>query len=369
MNLVAKTFAGVEELLLEELKTLGAKNATIGIRAVEFQGDDKCLYRVLYESRLATTVLRPIWKFTAKDEHEAYRKAYSCDWTRYFDVDQTFAISSSVSSNVFTHSQYISLKMKDAICDRFRKKHGRRPNVDTQTPDCRLNLHIYNDQFSISLDAAGSPLFKRGYRSEGHVAPLNEILGSAMVQLSGWTGEQPFYDGMCGTGTIPLEAAMYACNIPSQMLRRYFAIQQWPSFDKNLWDAVVEEAKSKMQIKQLTILGSDVSRKSTFTAFRSARNLGLDEIIDFQSIDFFRLSPQEPSTLIMNPPYGERIGDQIEELYEKIGNHLKRRWQGSTAWLLTSNREALKSIGLRTSRKIKLYNGPLECRFVKYEMY
>ncbi|MDX1684064.1 MAG: class I SAM-dependent RNA methyltransferase [Saprospiraceae bacterium] len=366
---MAKTFAGVEDLLMDEIKALGGKKATKGIRAVEFEGDHRCLYRVLYESRLATTVLRSLWRFTADDEHEAYRKAYACDWSRYFSVDQTFAISSTVSSDIFTHSQYISLKMKDAICDRFRKTFDRRPSVDTKSPDVRLNLHVQKNSFHISLDAAGDPLFKRGYRREGHRAPLNEILGSAMVQLSGWQPEQPFFDGMCGTGTIPIEAAMLACSLPSQYLRREFTVMNWPTFERSAWDKVKKEADDKIDIRPLHILGTDQSRNSVFTAFRSARMLDLSEAVDFQRVDFFRLKGKPESVLIMNPPYGERMGDEIEELYEKIGDRLKAEWTGSSAWLLTSNMDALKSVGLRTSKRIKLYNGPLECRFVKYEMY
>lgn len=368
MKLVAKTYAGVEELLAEEIKALGGQKVNKVVRAVEFEGDHKCLYRVLYESRLATSVLRPIWRFEANDEHEAYRKAYSCDWTRYFDVDQTFAISSTVTSDIFTHSQYISLKLKDAICDRFRKKTGKRPNVDTRHPHIRLNLRIYKNTFSISLDASGDPLFKRGYRREGHLAPLNEILGNALVQMSGWQKEARLYDGMCGTGTIPIEAAMIACKIPSQYLRRDFSVVNWPDFDQDVMKKV-QDADALMSLDELRIYGSDKSREGIFNAYRSAKMLGLEEVIDFQTIDFFELRGKPGSTLIMNPPYGERLGDNVEALYQKIGDHLKAHWKDCTAWMLTSNMEALKSVGLRTSKKIQVYNGPLECRFVKYEMY
>lgn len=370
MKLVAKTFAGVEPILLKEIQSLGGTNCKEVVRAVEFDGDDACLYRVLYQSRLATTVLRSLWRFKADDEFEAYRKAYACDWTRYFSVDQTFSISSAVHSDIFTHSQFIMLKMKDAICDRFRKATGRRPDISTKSPDVKLNLHVYKNQFTISLDAAGDPLYKRGYRREGHTAPLNEILGSALVEMSGWTPDLPLYDGMCGTGTILLEAAMKAKKIPAQFLRREFAVKNWPTFEKDLWQQIVEEANAKVQNIPLTIKGSDQSRESVFTAFRSSRLLDLPENITFDRVDFFRLKPEgDQGVLIMNPPYGERIGDEIAELYQRLGDQFKKQWTGHNAWLLTSNLDALKSVGLRTSKKIKLFNGPLECRFVKYEMY
>ena len=369
MKLVAKTLAGLEELLEKELISLGAKKTKIVVRAVEFEGDDECLYRAMYECRLAVTILRPIWNFTAIDEHTAYRKAYACDWSRYFSVDQTFSISAAVHSDFFTHSQYISLKLKDAICDRFRKDYGRRPNVDTTDPDVRLNLRIYKDAFSISLDAAGAPLFKREYRREGHVAPLNEVLGAGMVQLSGWTPDQILHDGMCGTGTILLEAAMLAKNIPAQTLRRSFAFHRWPNFDRKLWHDVTEAAKGRIKDVELTLRGTDMMRSAVMAATRSGNLLGLSDELDVRKGDFFDFESPEPVVLIMNPPYGERMGDKIEELYGDIGTHLKHQWIGSTAWLLSSNKEALKRVGLKPSKKITLFNGPLECQFCKFEMY
>ena len=369
MKLVAKTLSGLEELLGEELVELGAQKVQPALRAVSFEGDHTCLYRVLYESRLASTVLRPVWKFKARDEHDAYRKAYACDWSRYFDVDQTFSITSTVSSDTFRHSKYIALKIKDAICDRFRKRYGKRPDVDTRQPDIKLNLHIRDNEFSIALDAAGDPLFKRGYRSEGHIAPLNEILGAGMVTLSGWDMKGPLYDGMCGTGTILIEAAMKATQIPAQILRQDFAVKNWADFDDQLWSAVQQEAKKKIVPLQARLIGRDKMKSAVRTTLHSFEMLGLQENINIEQGNFFEIAPTDASTLIMNPPYGERIGDHIFDMYKRIGDHLKTHWSGSTAWLLSGNLEAVKNVGLKPSQKIPLFNGPIECRMVKFELY
>lgn len=370
MKLTAKTFAGLEDLLKEEIISLGGKKVEAGKRVVEFEGDHKCLYRTLYESRYALTVLRPIWKFQARDEHMAYRKAFSCDWSRYIQLDQTFAISPTVYSDHFKHSQYISLKMKDAICDRFRKKFGRRPSIDTESPDVKLDLYVNRDQFVISLDAAGDALYKRGYRREGHPAPLNEVLAAGIVGLSRWDGSTPLADGMCGTGTICLEAAMKHLNIPVQTLRRNWACMRWTDFEYSLWKKVVQDAKSRIITSPTLIYGSDIQRSFVFTSFRSADLLELGETVHFEKKDFFKLSPpREDTTLIMNPPYGERMGQEINELYSDIGDRLKNYWKGSTAFLFTGNQTAAKNVGLRTSAKIPLYNGPIECRLLKFEMY
>jgi putative N6-adenine-specific DNA methylase len=361
--------AGLEELLAEEISSFGGVAVTPGLRAVEFESDNKGLYRTLYESRLASTVLRPIWKFQAIDENEAYRKAFACDWSRYFELGQTFSITTTVSSKYFTHSKYISLKMKDAICDRFRKLYGSRPNVDTQNPDIKLNLHVRDDAFTISMDAAGDPLFKRGYRTEGHMAPLNEILGAGIVALSGWDMKNPFYDGMCGTGTILIEAAMKASQMPAQILRDKFAVQNWVGFDRSLWQEVVAEANSRIKPLETKIFGYDKMRSAVNTTLDSLELLDLEENIEIEQDNFFELSPEVPGTLVMNPPYGERIGDHIFELYKRIGDQLKTNWAGSTAWILSGNLDAVKNVGLKPSRKVPLFNGPIECRLVKFELY
>jgi len=370
MKLTAKTFAGLEDLLRQEIEALGGENVTAGRRVVEFEGDQQCLYRVLYESRYALTVLRPIWSFTAKDEQEAYRKAFSCDWAKYIEIEQTFAISPTVYSDIFTHSQYISLKMKDAICDRFRKKYSRRPSIDTESPDIKLDLYVNQDKFVISLDAAGEALYKRGYRREGHPAPLNEVLAAGIVGLSKWDGTKPLVDGMCGTGTICLEAAMQHCNVPAQILRRNWACMRWMDFDFSLWKKIVQEAKDRIKSSPTMLYGSDIQRSYVFTSFRSADLLEVGETVEFEKKDFFKLEPPaEGSTLIMNPPYGERMGEDINEMYSDIGDRLKNHWKGSTAFLFTGNQTAAKNVGLRTSAKIILFNGPIECRLLKFEMY
>jgi putative N6-adenine-specific DNA methylase len=369
IKLIAKTFSGLEGLLAKEIRDLGGRNVEEGRRAVEFEGELETLYKIVYQSRLALTILRPIWRFQAKDEHTAYRKAYACDWSRYMDIDQTFAISSTVSSKYHTHSRYISLKLKDAICDRFRKMKGRRPNVDPADPDIRFNLYVQQDQFIVSLDAAGDPLFKRGYRREGHRAPLNEVLAAGIIAHTGWTGQQPLYDGMCGTGTLLLEGAMQACKMPAQIMRRHFAFQKWSNYDRKLWGQVVKEANERVEQRPGLCFGSDTLISAVRTTQRSASFLDLSETISAQRQSFFDLEPERPGVLVMNPPYGERMGEEIEALYQQIGDRLKSHWKGSQAWLFTGNMDAIKSVGLRSSKKIPLYNGPIECRLVQYDMY
>lgn len=371
MKLTAKTFAGLEDLLVEEIKQLGGKAVEGGRRVVEFEGDTECLYRILYLSRYAITVLRPIWRFTADDEHQAYRKAYSCDWSRYFDVDQSFAISPTVFSDIFTHSQYISLKMKDAICDRFRKSFHRRPNVDPQNPDIRLDLYVQGNQFIISLDAAGDPLFKRGYRSEGHRAPLNEVLAAGIIGLSGWDRKAPFYDGMCGTGTLCLEATLMARQIPSQLLRRKWSCMKWKDFDYPLWKQMAAKANALITGPlEAPIRGSDKMRSSIMAAQRSVNWLDIAEDCHFEKADFFQLKPStDHGYLIMNPPYGERFEADVEQLYGQIGDRLKHHWKGFKAFLFTGSQEGIKSVGLKTSQKTPLFNGPIECRLVGYELW
>lgn len=371
MKLTAKTFAGLEGLLEKEISALGGQKVQAGRRVVEFEGDLPCLYRILYQSRYALTVLRPIWRFKAKDEHQAYRKAYSCDWSRYFDVDQTFSISPTVNSDLFTHSQYISLKIKDAICDRFRKNFNRRPSIDREYPDVKLDLFVRQDEFVISMDAAGEALFKRGYRRDGHQAPLNEVLAAGIIGLAEWNGEAFLSDGMCGTGTLCLEAALKKYQVPVQILRRNWACMKWKDYDHGVWKAMEAEAKSKMTTPDsATIFGSDLLRSAVFTADRSANLLEIHDACQFTKKNFFQLEPpSENGVLIMNPPYGERMGDEVEELYERIGDRLKHHWQGHTVFLFTGNIDAAKRVGLRTARKIPLFNGPIECRLLRYEMW
>ncbi len=370
-HFLAKTLHGLEEVLAKELQDIGAKNITILKRAVSFTGDKKLLYRANLELRTAMRILVPFHSFRVRHESALYNKIRTIDWSEFMDVNDTLAIDGVTNSKYFTHSKYVALKTKDAIVDQFRDKYGKRPNVNTYNPTLRINVHINEDQCTISLDSSGESLHKRGYRKETLVAPINEVLAAGMIQLSGWKKDCNFIDAMCGSGTILFEALLYARNIPPQYRRDYFCFKKWKGFDQKLWDEVVREAKERQCSFDYQILGFD----KDFQAIRvTERNMEEAELIDqivlkrkkFESLQ----PPAEKGILIMNPPYGERLEDkEINQFYEMIGERLKHIFTGYEAWIISSNNEALKHIGLRPSRRISLYNGALDCKFLKFELY
>jgi len=366
---IAKTFHGLEELLAQELTDLGADKVRTLKRAVSFQGDLEMLYRANLHCRTAVRILKTAYSFPAKDETELYEKVSDIPWEDFLQLGQTFAIDSTVFSESFKHSKYASLKMKDAIVDRFKKKSGRRPDVDTRNPDLQLNLHISHERVNIGLDSSGETLNRRGYRASGHVAPLNEVLAAGMVMLSGWDKEQTFYDPMCGSGTLPIEAAMMACRIPPGYHRKHFGFMDWPDYDEEIWKNLIKEAEGRMDLEaDVDIRGSEMKGLYVRMAKSAAKAVGLHGRIRFFQGDFFEQSMKD-SMIMMNPPYGERIGHRyITDFYADIADHLKQSFTGSTVWILSSNEEALKYFGLRPSRRIRLFNGPLECSFQKFEL-
>lgn len=372
MKLLAKTLHGLEGLLAQELEALGASNIEPGIRAVSFEGDKEVLYKANYHSRTAIRILVPIFHFEARHEEMLYRKVLKFDWQQYLSLEQTFAIDAVVKSDYFTHSKFLALKTKDAIADHFRKKTGERPNVDVELPDLRLNLHVSGSNCTISLDSSGESLHKRGYREMGHLAPINEVLAAGMLLLTKWEPGTPLYDPMCGSGTIALEAAMMASNMAAGHYRTSYGFTGWKDFDFRLWQRIKNEARE--QVKELTepcVFASDVSSKHLNLARKSAMAIGLSGAINFEQCDFLKLEPStDPGIIVMNPPYGERLDDDnVEELYAEIGTHLKHNWSDFDAWIISSNKPALKRIGLRTSERHVLFNAALECKYHKYELY
>lgn len=371
MRLIIKTLAGLEEVLAEELRAIGAAGVSIGKRAVECEGDLRLLYRANLELRTALRVLRPVYTFAAEDEARFYEALLEFDWSQVMDVDDTFAIDAVAYSKIFTHSQYIALKTKDAIADWFRAKTGRRPSVDIERPNIRFNIHVAANQVTISLDSSGESLHKRGYRVEAGPAPINEVLAAGLVLLSGWKRDCAFVDPMCGSGTIPIEAALYAYNIPPQWYREDFAFMRWSDFDPMLWADVRTRARDAMSPFSHPILGFDKNYRAIQAAEANMRQARLEGKIRFERHRFETLNPStEKGIIIMNPPYDARLEERnIEGLYQMIGDRLKQAFRGYTAWIISANMEALKCIGLRTSRRIPLFNGPLECRMVKVELY
>lgn len=362
---------GLEDLLVDELTQIGATNIQKSTRAVEFEGDKEVLYRANYELRTAIRILKPFYQFRARHENHLYKKVMEFDWSELLSVDRTLAIDSAVKSKYFTHSKYIALKTKDAIVDQFRNRTGRRPSIDIKNPDVRLNLHVFEDQCSISLDSSGDSLHKRGYRLNTVSAPINEILAAGMILTSGWDGSEAFFDPMCGSGTIAIEAAMMARNMPPQILRERFAFMGWKDFDSHLWQKVVENAQSKIRDIQVPIFAFDKDPQARHYTRKNAMLAGVEDFITLDRKDFFQITPPaEKGLIIMNPPYDERMPEEdIAAFYKDIGDHLKQTFAGWTAWMISSNKDALKSVGLRPSKKKTLYNGKLECKFQKFEMF
>ena len=372
MDFTAKTFAGLEEVLAAELENIGVKDIQIIKRGVQFRGDKEDLYKVNYLSRTALRILQPISVFEAKDDHELYEKVKKIDWQKVFNLDQTFNINAHVFHSNLDHSQYVALKTKDAIVDQFREATGKRPWVGRDEADIYIDVHISQDLCTISLDSSGESLHKRGYRIGADKAPINEVLAAGMIQLTGWKGEKDFYDPMCGSATIPIEAAMLAMNIPAGYYRKHFSFMNWAGYDDELFRKVKEEADLQMGELNCRILASDRSEKAIGIAKRNLRNAGLHKDVEVQVQYFDNVKPEkQEGILVFNPPYGIRMEErgELRDLYRGIGDVLKQNFSGFEAWIITSNMEVAKFIGLRTSAKIILFNGPLESRFIKFELY
>lgn len=371
MEIVAKTFAGMEDLLVEEIRQIGGKRIEKLKRGVKFEGSEEVLYKALFSLRTVLRLLVPIFSFKAHTEKDLYIKVKKQPWEDYFELENTFAIDCVANSSVFRHSKFAGLKVKDAICDRFRDKNNdSRPNVDTKQPDVLFNVHISELDVTILLDVAGFSLHQRGYRTSSHDAPLNEALAAGMIKLSGWDGKKDFIDPMCGSGTLLIEAAMIAQNIPPRIKLDRFSIQGWDTFDAELWNSIKRELKSQIEPSSTRFIGSDVSTDSIEMASAAVRKMGIDNI-ELKQCDIIDLKNDLPSGVLMsNPPYGERLQkNNIIEFYKEIGDLLKSEFTGFEAWIFSSNFEALKFIGLRPSRKIPLKNGPLDCKLQKYELY
>jgi len=371
MQLLAKTLHGFEEVLAEELRQLGATNIEERKRAVAFQGDLKLMYRANLELRTAIRVLMPIANFTARDENEFYDKIKAINWEKYMTVTQTLAVDAVTASKTFNHSKYIALKTKDAIVDQFREKYKKRPNVRVYNPHLGVYIYIHDEKINVSIDSTGESLHKRGYRVASVDAPINEVLGAGMILLSGWNKKGLLMDPMCGSGTLLIEAAMYANNIAPNRLRTHFAFMNWKEHDEAMWEDVKKHAEDQIVNHPDPILGWDKNLGCVRKTEQNVEAAGLTGKIEVNRKRFERLeAPPAPGTIIMNPPYDERLEeDDIEEFYEIIGDTLKKKYTGYNAWLISSNMDAIKKIGLRTSRKITMFNGKLECKFVKYEMY
>jgi len=371
MKFIAKTFHGLEDVLEKELKSLGAKKVRKSKRACLYEGDKELLYKSNLNLRTVIRILVPFEEFVAFDENRLYKKIRQINWSKYISLDQTFAIDTTVSSSRFRHSKYLALKIKDAIVDQFRDEFGSRPSVDTLNPDFRLNVHCNETNFTLSLDSSGQSLHKRGYRESGHQAPLNEVLAAGMILSSGWDGKSTLIDPMCGSGTILLEAALIAKNIPPNFERNDFAFMKWKDFDENLWNKIYSDAEENIKKSENIIFGFDRDDRALHFAKNSIAKFGLSNVITLSNKSFEENIPKhESGMLIMNPPYDERMKEEnIIAFYKMIGDQLKTHYQGFSAWILSGNKDAIKRVGLKSSRRLTLFNGPIECKFHRFDMY
>ena len=369
-ELVAKTFHGLEEILAKELTELGASNIEIGNRMVAFTGDKALMYKANFCLRTAIRILKPIKHFKANTADEVYDNIKSIAWENYLDNTKSFAVDAVVFSNEFRHSKFVAYKVKDAIVDYFRDQTGERPSVRINNPDVLLNIHIAEDRCTLSLDSSGESLHRRGYRQEAVEAPLNEVLAAGMILMTGWKGECDLLDPMCGSGTIPIEAALIARNIAPGVFRKEFAFEKWVDFDQDLFDSIYNDDSQEREFNH-KIYGYDNNPKANEIAVRNVKAAGLSKEIELKLQPFQQFEqPKEKSIIITNPPYGERIStDDLLGLYKMIGERLKHAFAGNDAWILSYRDECFDQIGLKPSVKIELYNGALECQFRKYQLF
>ncbi|WP_147302971.1 THUMP domain-containing class I SAM-dependent RNA methyltransferase [Marinoscillum furvescens] len=373
MKIHIKTMHGLEDILAEELQQLGgASNIRTHKRSVSCEGDLEFLYRANLNLRTALKILVPVHKFTARNEQQLYDEVMKHDWSKYLKLEQTFAIDNTIFSEYFKHSKYAALKTKDAMVDQFRKKMGRRPSVDIKNPDVQFDLHAFKDQFTISVDSSGHTLNRRGYREPGHEAPMNEVLAAGLLKLAGWNKSIPLVDPMCGTGTILIEAAMMGQNIPPNLNRREFGFKNWTNYHPELWNKVLAEGRAGIRKAKLDISGGDIDGDTVLRANKSLRKFKLTDAVSIRRVALEDHKPQVAGRgmVVTNPPYGERIGrTNTNDFYKTISDVLKNNFTGYDAWVMSSNMQAFKHLKLRASKKIVLFNGALECKFQKYELY
>ena len=390
-SMLAKTFKGLEEVLAKELIELGANDVQLERRAVSFKGDLALLYRANLWLRTAIRILVPICVQTRKPkgkkndapEEWLYQTVKAINWSQFMNVDSTFAIDATVYSETFRNSRFVTYRVKDAVADYWQEKMNKRPNVDITNPDIRINVHIAAEQLTVSLDSSGESLHKRGYRVATTEAPINEALAAGMLLLAGWKGQSDFYDPMCGSGTLPIEAALIATNTPPGLFRKQFAFEKWNNFDADLWSDIYNDDSLERPFEH-HIYGSDASFYAVQQAAKNVKSAGMDKFITLRQIRMEEIkwsndaingqmvnNKMVNALVMLNPPYGERLhsNKEMEDLYTAIGSTLKHQFAGATAWIISSNAAAMKCIGLKPSKKYHLLNGELDCQFNKYDLF
>lgn len=383
--MLAKTFKGLEEVLAKELIELGANDVQLERRAVSFRGDKALLYRANLCLRTASRILVPIVEatLTPKKKNIApedllYEAVKRVEWSRYMSVENTFAIDATVYSDTFRNSRFVTYRVKDAIADYWMEHADKRPSVAVEAPDILINVHIAKEHLTLSLDSSGESLHKRGYRVANTEAPINEALAAGMLLMAGWKGQSDFYDPMCGSGTLLIEAALIARNIAPGVFRQAFAFEKWPDFDAELWSDIYNDDSQEREFTH-KIYGSDASFYAIQQAAKNIKSAGVQKDVELKQIRMEEIkisnlqsSISNPSPLVMlNPPYGERLksNKEMEDLYSAIGSTLKHQFVGATAWIISSNDAAMKCIGLKPSRKVRLLNGELDCQFNRYDLF
>lgn len=370
-RMVAKTMAGLEEILAEELTGLGADNIEIGNRMVSFDGDLGLMYRANFHCRTALRILRTVYEFKARTTDDIYKKIKAMNWFEHMDENTTFAVDAITFSELFTHSKFVAYRVKDAIVDYFMQKTDKRPSVDVENPDLLINFHIAHDKCTLSFDSSGDSLHKRGYRVAQNEAPLNEVLAAGMIMKTGWKGDSDFVDPMCGSGTLLIEAALIALNVPPGIYRKGFGFEKWKNFNKDLFETIYHDDSGERQF-DYKIYGSDISPEAIAITEQNIKEAGVEKHISLKVMPFqdYQEAPAEKGIVITNPPFGERIQpDDLYGLYEDIGERLKHVFMGYSAWILSYHKECFHKIGLRHSKRYPLVNGSLECEFRRYDIF
>lgn len=369
-QMVAKTFQGLEDVLRDELIEIGAENVEIGLRMVTFEGDNEVMYRANLCCRTALRILKPIVMFTADSTDDLYDQVRDLDWEQFMTVDSTFSIDSTVNSAEFTHSKFVTYRVKDGIADHFNDKYGKRPSIRLTGADVQLNVHISDNRVTISLDSSGEPLSKRGYRVEQTEAPINEVLAAGIIMKTGWRGDCDFVDPMCGSGTFLIEAALIAANINPGIYREHFAFEKWKDFNQELFEEIYNDDSAEREFAY-KIYGGDISPEAVAIARKNIKSARVDDMIELQCKSVTEWTDNAPEgVLVTNPPYGERLRpDNINLLYKSIGSTLKTYFKGWHAWIIGFRDEQFAEIGLKPSVKIPLHNGALECSLREYVLF
>lgn len=370
MEYVVKTFAGLEDVLAKELTDLGAVKVEKGRRAVSFSGDKTMLYKANLSLRTALRILMPVASFPIKNADDVYSGVKKIEWDKYFTVDKTFIIEQTVYSDLITNSRFATYRAKDGVADYFMEKYGKRPNVSVANPAIFINLHIANNKCTVSLDSSGEPLYKRGYRVAQTAAPINEVLAAGMILMSGWKGDSNFMDPMCGSGTIAIEAALIALNIAPGIFRKHFAFEDWNDFDADLLDKLYNDDSAEREFKY-KIYASDINNVAIAVAKSNIAAASVGKYIDITRCDFMeRTPPPSPLCIITNPPYGERLNNcDIESLYAAMGTTLKHKYVSTCCHIISSNMAGFNKIGLKPSKKVKLFNGEIECELRTFNIF